>query len=137
MSISLTTSPLNASAQVQKAGGASSSSVAVDPNMFLKLLVAEIQNQDPTKPLGSAELVQQFSSFSQVQQSAETNSRLATMMEALAVGQSAAVVGRGLIDRDGVDLGVVASVRYSDQGLIAKMESGGEVLLGKGVTVRA
>lgn len=115
----------------------SSDAVALDPGMFLKLLVAEIKNQDPTKPMDSAALVQQLASFSQVQLSAETNSRLTTMLETLSIGQSAAVVGRGLIAEDGTDLGTVEAVRYTSEGLMARLGDGREVLLGQGVTIRA
>lgn len=113
-----------------------SNPVALDPGMFLKLLVSEIRNQDPTKPMDSAALVQQLASFSQVQLSSETNTRLATMLEALSIGQSAAVVGRGVIAADGTDLGIVDAVRYSGQGLMARLADGREVLLGEGVTIR-
>lgn len=136
MSVSITASNA-ASGQSNQASTTVSSSAALDPGMFLKLLVAEIKNQDPTKPMDSAALVQQLASFSQVQLSADTNSRLSTMLETLSIGQSAAIVGRGLIAADGTDLGTVEAVRYSSQGLIARIADGSEVQLGQGVTIRA
>lgn len=137
MSVSPTSATANPVIPDQSTMSSGSGSASVDPSMFLKLLVAEIQNQDPTKPMGSSELVQQLSSFSQVQQSAETNSRLGAIMGALSLGQSAAIIGRGIIAADGTDLGVVSSVRYSSQGLVARIADGSEILLGEGVTVRA
>lgn len=110
---------------------------ALDPNMFLKLLVAEIQNQDPSKPMDSAQIVQQLSAMSLVQQGAQANSRLATIMDMLSIGQSAALIGRSITSAEGVDLGVVEAVRYTEQGLIARLQDGREVLLRQGTTVRA
>lgn len=136
MSVSITASNATSGLAGQVSSSASGSE-ALDPQMFLKLLVAEIKNQDPTKPMDSATLVQQLASFSQVQATADTNSRLATMLETLSIGQSAAVVGRGLIAEDGTDLGTVDAVRYTSQGLTARLADGREVLLGQGVTIRA
>lgn len=136
MSVSVAAAGIS-TASTQQGDTNKSNQVAIDPGMFLKLLVAEIRHQDPTKPLDSAALVQQLSSFSQVQMSAETNSRLTAMLETLSIGQAAGVVGRGLIAEDGTDLGIVEAVRYSDQGLMARLGDGREVLLSKGVAVRA
>jgi flagellar basal-body rod modification protein FlgD len=136
--MSVTTPVSGVLAGVSRQGASNGSdAVALDPGMFLKLLVAEIKNQDPTKPMDSAALVQQLASFSQVQLSAETNSRLTNMLETLSIGQSAAVVGRGLIAEDGTDLGTVEAVRYTSQGLMALLVDGREVVLSQGVTIRA
>jgi flagellar basal-body rod modification protein FlgD len=104
--------------------------------MFLKLLVSEIKNQDPTKPMDSAALVQQLAAFSQVQLSTETNARLASMTEALSLGQAAALLGRGLIAADGTDLGIVEAARYTGDGVVARLADGREVLLDQNVTIR-
>lgn len=111
--------------------------VGADPAMFLQLLVAEIQNQDPTKPMDSTQLVQQLAALSQVQQSAQTNAKLASMLEALSIGQAAALVGRSLTSPEGVDLGTVESVKYTGEGLVARLAGGPETVLGQGITIRA
>ena len=44
---------------------------AIDSDMFLTLLVAEMQNQDPLEPTSNTEWVSQYATFTQVQQMSE------------------------------------------------------------------
>ena len=115
----------------------SSSSGSLDANAFLKLLVTELQNQDPTKPMNSAELVQQLAAFSQVQQSASTNAKLGAILETISIGQAASVIGRTVSDGSGQAQGVVESVRLTESGMIARLSGGREVLIGAGTTISA
>ncbi len=45
------------------------SSVSVDQNMFLQLLVAQLQNQDPSNPMDSSTFITQLAQFQQLEQS--------------------------------------------------------------------
>lgn len=119
-----------------QAAGIGSNSAGLDPDTFLQLLISQIKNQDPTKPIDSAELVQQLASFSQVQLSTETNARLSSITEALSLGQAAAIVGRGLVAADGEDLGIVEAARYTEEGVLARLANGREVLIDQTVTIR-
>ena len=56
-----TTTPTTSTAQ--------SSPSDLDYNSFLKLLIAQLQNQDPSQPMDSTAFVAQLASFSQVEQS--------------------------------------------------------------------
>ncbi len=60
-------------------------SAASDFDTFLKLLTAQLRNQDPTSPIDSTQFVEQLASFSAVEQQIETNKRLETLAENLAV----------------------------------------------------
>lgn len=53
--------------------------LGVDYNNFLKLLTAQIQNQDPLKPMDSTQFVSQLAQLSQVEQSVQTNQNLETL----------------------------------------------------------
>ncbi len=64
---------------------ASIASAASDFDTFLKLLTAQLRNQDPLSPLDSTQFVEQLASFSAVEQQIETNTRLETLAENLAV----------------------------------------------------
>ena len=48
----------------------------VDYQAFLRLLVAEMKNQDPTSPMESTDYVAQLATFSQVEQSVQANAKL-------------------------------------------------------------
>jgi flagellar basal-body rod modification protein FlgD len=48
----------------------------LDQADFLRLLTAQLQNQDPTKPVDNLEYVQQMAMFSQIAGTTDTNSKL-------------------------------------------------------------
>jgi flagellar basal-body rod modification protein FlgD len=45
----------------------SATSASTDQNMFLQLLVAQLQNQDPTQPMDSTTFVTQLAQFQQLE----------------------------------------------------------------------
>jgi flagellar basal-body rod modification protein FlgD len=50
----------------------SSSTVTSEKNMFLQLLVAQLQNQDPLNPVQGTDFVTQLAQFQQLEQSINT-----------------------------------------------------------------
>jgi flagellar basal-body rod modification protein FlgD len=113
------------------------SKTAVDYQSFLKLLIAEMKNQDPTKPMDSTQYVAQLATFSQVEQSVQTNTKLGQIMQSSALSQADALIGRSITSADGKTTGTVASVRLASSGLIAVLQNGTEVAVGPGVSVKA
>jgi flagellar basal-body rod modification protein FlgD len=49
-----------------------SSSTSVDKNMFLQLLVAQLQNQDPLNPADGTQFIGELAQFQQLEQSINT-----------------------------------------------------------------
>ncbi len=64
----------------------------VDSDMFLTLLVAEMQNQDPLEPTSNTEWVSQYATFTQVQQMSE-------MAESIDVLRANNLIGKEVIMR--------------------------------------
>ena len=108
----------------------------VDYNTFLQLLVAEMKNQDPTKPMDSTQYVAQLATFSQVEQSVQTNTKLDQIMQSSALSQADALIGRSITSADGKTTGTVASVTLSSSGLIAVLQDGTQVPVGAGVSIK-
>ena len=127
-----TTLPIAAPAS---AGPAASSSVTPDYNAFLKLLIAQMKNQDPTKPIDATQYISQIASFSNVEQAMQTNAKLDALMTSFALAQADGVIGRTITSSDGAISGEVASVRIVSGGAVAVLTSGREVLLGAGVVI--
>lgn len=107
----------------------------VNYNSFLKLLVAQAQNQDPTNPSDSAQSLSQLASFSAVEQQTQTNARLDSLLASQRMTQADGLIGRTLTSGDGETSGVVSSVTLSSSGLTATLESGKTLKIGDDVTV--
>jgi flagellar basal-body rod modification protein FlgD len=71
--------------------------VSKDYDMFLRLMTAQLKNQDPLQPLDGTEFVAQLAQFSGVEQQIKTNERLDTLLGALT--RSAAEVSLGFLGR--------------------------------------
>jgi len=117
-------------------GTQQTSKTAVDYQSFLKLLIAEMKNQDPTKPMDSTQYVAQLATFSQVEQSVQTNTKLDQIMQSSALSQADALIGRSITSADGKTTGVVASVKLASNGLIAVLQDGMQVSVGAGVSIK-
>jgi len=114
----------------------STSKTAVDYQSFLKLLIAEMKNQDPTKPMDSTAYVAQLATFSQVEQSVQTNTKLDQIMQSSALSQADALIGRSITSADGMTTGTVASVTLASSGLIAVLQDGTQVPVTAGVSIK-
>ena len=111
-------------------------SATVDYNSFLKLLVAELQNQDPTNPTDPTHYMSQLATFSAVGQTVQTNTKLDTLLTSSALTQAETTVGRTVTSADGTVSGVVKSVAVGSGGTATATLAGGQTLvLGSGVTV--
>ena len=63
----------------------------VDKNMFLKLMVAQLRNQDPLNPSDGTQFVAQLAQFQQLEQTLNMSQDIAAMREDL--DQIASAVG--------------------------------------------
>jgi flagellar basal-body rod modification protein FlgD len=114
---------------------AQSSPADLDYNSFLKLLIAQLQNQDPSQPMDSTAFVAQLASFSQVEQSINANSKLDSLLTASGLSIADSVIGRTVTAGDGSASGIVASVKLTSTGPIATLTDGTTVALGSGIQV--
>lgn len=107
----------------------------LDYDNFLQLLVTQMKNQDPTEPMDATEQVSQLATFSQVEQTIQTNQRLEMLMQSSALAEADAVIGRTLTSADGGTSGVVTEVSIRSDGITAILEGGEEIEVGAGVTI--
>lgn len=129
-------SATGAPSQTNNNSSSISSTGSVDYDTFLKLLVAQLKNQDPTQPMDPTQYVAQLATFSNVEQSMKTNSKLDALMSTMALAQADGLIGRTITSADGEITGVVKSLQVgSTGGGIAVLEDGRKVDLSAGVTV--
>jgi flagellar basal-body rod modification protein FlgD len=107
----------------------------VDYESFLKLLVAEMKNQDPTEPMDSSQYIAQLASFSQVEQSIQVNSKLDSLLQLTQLTQAGSIIGKTVTSADDSVSGVVNSVKLTSEGLVAVLDTGDSLLIGDGVTI--
>lgn len=94
MTVSSINSTTSASAQT---AAASTNALQGTSDEFLKLFMAQLQNQDPIDPQNSTDMVAQLAQFSSVEQQTQTNtqlSQLTAMQQSSANSNLASLVGR-------------------------------------------
>lgn len=122
------------------AAGASAAATAskkatLDYDTFLTLLVQQMKNQDPTEPMDATEQIAQLATFSQVEQTIQTNKNLESLLQSSTLNQAGTIIGRTITSADASVSGVIKEVQVYSDGLIAILESGEKVLVGAGVTI--
>nr|WP_229426839.1 flagellar hook assembly protein FlgD [Microvirga alba] len=123
------------SAQQSSKKSAAAATPTLNYNNFLKLLLEQMKNQDPTAPMKSTDYMAQLATFSQVEQTMVGNSKLDALLSSSTLSQADAVIGRTVTSADGKTTGQVTSVRITNDGAVANLNSGNEILLGPGVVI--
>lgn len=96
---------------------------SLDYDAFLKLLLAQLKNQDPTKPMDSTEYMSQLASFSNVEQSVNMNRKLDDIITLQALSQAETMVGKTVSNSDGSITGKVTAVDFTKDGPIATLDN--------------
>ena len=102
---------------------------------FLQLLIAQMKNQDPTDPVDASQQMAQLASFSQVEQTIQTNTKLDTLLASSSLTQAGSYIGKYMESADGKIKGVIASVKVYSDGIIATTDKGDKILVQPGVTI--
>ena len=128
---------IGAIAGVQGAGAASRTGgpQTVDYDAFLRLLVAQMRNQDPTAPISDTEYIAQLASFSNVEQSTKLNDKLDHLIQMSSIQQAGSLIGRTVTSADGLTSGTVTEMRILSGGAVAVLDNGAELPVGAGMTV--
>ncbi len=87
---------------------------ALGADAFLRLLITQIQMQDPLEPLSARDFIAQLAQFSSVEQLQAANLRLAILQRAEAASQALGLIGRSIETTDGTVSGVVEGVVFRD-----------------------
>jgi flagellar basal-body rod modification protein FlgD len=109
-SISPLTTTRTANSATGAAALASTPSQALNQNDFLKLLVSQIQFQDPMNPKSDTDMAAQMAQFTSLQQASESSSSLAMLQASSLIGSAVTVKTTD----NKIDAGVVNGVVMSN-----------------------
>jgi flagellar basal-body rod modification protein FlgD len=89
-----------------------SGSASMGKDDFLKILITQLQHQDPTQPLEDKEFISQMAQFSSLEQMTNMNQSFQQLSGVLASSQASQVLGRTVQLHDGDNLvsGVVSEI---------------------------
>ena len=110
-------------------------SATLNYESFLKLLVAQMKNQDPTEPMDATQQMAQLATFSQVEQTIKTNKNLESLLQRTSLQEANSVIGRTVTSEDGKVTGIVTEVTLYNDGIVAKLDSGEKLVIGPGVKI--
>lgn len=118
--------------------GAGQTSAQEQSDRFLKLLVAQLNNQDPMNPMDNAQMTSQMAQIntvSGIQQLNETMKSMSAQFTAMQVLQGASMVGREVLTdgntlsvKNGVGKGSLDLAGAADRVAVQVQTSGGQVL---------
>ena len=104
---------------------------------FLKILLTQLQFQDPLKPMDNQEFLAQMAQFSSLAQTSQINDRIDTLLTVQAATQSVGLIGKTVqVDTDsGSIIGAVGSLQFTDGApTLTITTSSGEVVTGISVS---
>jgi flagellar basal-body rod modification protein FlgD len=136
MAVSGVTATTTTASTTTSSSTTDAASASLNYDSFLKLLVAQMKNQDPTEPMDSSEQMAQLATFSQVEQTIKTNTNLESLLQRTSLSEANAVIGKTVTSADGKTTGVVKEVKLYSDGIIAVLDTGKELAVGPGVTVK-
>lgn len=120
----------------QSQAATDSNKATLNYESFLKLLVAQLKNQDPTEPMDATQQMAQLATFSQVEQTIKTNKNLESMLQRASLNEASAVIGKTVTSADGEVTGVVTEVQLFSDGIVATLDSGKTIVIEPGVKVK-
>ncbi len=113
----------------------SSALEGLDSDAFLQLLVAQLENQDPTEPMDSTEYMAQLASYANVEQNTKTNDKLDEVLAAVSVSQASTLIGRTVTSPDGSVSGTVTGYEVFGNGVTLTLDNGASLVMEPGVKV--
>src|SRR3954447_25971983 len=99
--------------------GAAKDKTALGKDDFLKLLVGQLQHQDPMQPADDTQFIGQMAQFSQLEQETNTAQSASQMSDQLTRSSALGLIGRTVTykdDSDHIQTGVVQQVDIDSDG---------------------
>ncbi len=101
---------------------------------FIKMMITQLQNQDPMDPAKSDQLLSQMSQIGQLQASTNLTGSLKTMVLQNQIGSASSLIGKsvtGLNEANDTITGLVTSVKVAGDTVNLELDSGQTLEMGK------
>jgi flagellar basal-body rod modification protein FlgD len=120
----MTSSAVNTSSSPNKI---SSDKFKLKTDDFIKMMITQLQNQDPTDPVKNQDLLAQMSQIGQLQSSEDLQTSLKGLVLQNSLGSAGNLIGKMVqgLDTDGSQMqGLVTSVRVVDNEVSLELDNG-------------
>ena len=101
---------------------------------FIRMMITQLQNQDPMEPAKNDQLLAQMSQIGQLQASTTLQQSLKGLVMQNQIGSAGNLIGKsveGLDDRNEVVRGVVNSVKVEGEEVFLELDNGKRLALGR------
>ena len=101
---------------------------------FIKMMITQLQNQDPLEPAKNQELLAQMSQIGQLQSATSLQESLKGMVLQNQIGSASALIGKtvqGLDSADDPVTGLVNSVKVGSDGVSLELDNGKSLMLSR------
>ena len=101
---------------------------------FIKMMITQLQNQDPLEPAKNQELLAQMSQIGQLQSSTALQESLQGMVLQNQIGSASSLIGKTVQGLDAADdpvTGLVNSVKVGSDGVSLELDNGKTLLLSR------
>lgn len=112
---------------VTSASANSAGTNAMTSSDFMKVMIAQLQQQDPMNPTSSSDLLAQMSQISQLQSNTDLSTNLKGLSLQQAIGAGGNLIGKtvgGLADSGDNVSGIVTAVKVQNQQVFLQLDSG-------------
>ncbi len=136
----MTTLPMTSTASPAAAGSSQSTRQLKSKGMelktedFIKMMITQLQNQDPLEPAKNQDLLAQMSQIGQLQSSTSLQESLKGMVLQNQIGSASALIGKTVQGLDGQDdpvTGLVNSVKVGADGVSLELDNGKSPMLSR------
>ena len=120
--------------QTQRPAAPAAKGLALKTEDFIKMMVTQLQNQDPMEPAKNQELLAQMSQIGQLQSATTLQDSLKGMVLQNQIGAAAGLIGKSVSGLDAADdpvTGLVTSVRVENDGVSLELDNGNRLTLSR------
>lgn len=106
------------SATTGSTGGASKGAAGTGKDDFMKLLLAQLQHQDPLKPMEDQQFIAQVAQFNSLEEMTNMNKTLAAVLLSQQIGEASGLIGKAInaIGSDGKAVSGVVTAASVEKG---------------------